>query len=98
MHASGKKARDVKGFYGKRILQLYLELEHVQVIILYEQNHVKHWIDPLEFEAHKQEWEKNNVGLVFAHRHLDQEFHETQHKLEKTQEEEKEARKTLKDL
>ncbi len=51
----------------------------------------------MEFEAHKQEWEKNNVGLMFTRRQLDQEFRETQHKLEKTQEE-KEARETLKVL
>jgi hypothetical protein len=97
VHALAKKAKNVKGSYGKRILQLFLELEHVQVIILYEQKYAEHHIDPLEFEAHKQEWEKNNVGLVFAHRHLDQELHETQQKLEKIQDEE-EARETLKDL
>jgi hypothetical protein len=50
---------------------------------------------PLEFEAHKQEWEKNNVGLLFASRQLDQKLCETQQKLEKNQEEDKEARETL---
>ncbi len=68
MHASAKNAKDVKRSYGKNILQLYLELEHLQGIILYERKHVEHWIDLLEFEAHKQEWEKNNVGLVFVHK------------------------------
>jgi hypothetical protein len=54
-----------------------LELEHLQGIILYEREHVEHQIDPMEFEAHKQEWEKNNAKLVFIQRQLDQEFHET---------------------
>jgi hypothetical protein len=48
-----------------------LELEHLQGIILCEQERVEHQINPLEFEAHKQEWEKINSRLVFAERHLD---------------------------
>jgi hypothetical protein len=68
VHASTKKARDVKWSYGKWIQQLSLELEHLQGIIMYEWKRVKHWIDPLEFEAHKKEWEKNNVGFVFVQR------------------------------
>jgi hypothetical protein len=35
---------------------------------------------------------------MFAQRQLDKKFHETQQKLEKTQEEEKEAKETLKAL
>jgi hypothetical protein len=35
-------------------------------IILYEREHIEHQINPLEFEAHKQEWEKINSGLVFS--------------------------------
>jgi len=35
---------------------------------MYEQEHVTHRIDPLEFEAHKKEWEKNSASPVFAHR------------------------------
>ncbi len=58
---------------------------HLQGIILYKQEHIKHRINPFEFEAHEQEWEKNNAGLVFAQRQLDQELHETQQKLGKTQ-------------
>jgi hypothetical protein len=66
VHASTKKARDVKQSYGKIIWQMFLEFEHLQGIILYKQKCLEHWIDPLEFEAHKQEWETNNVGLVFV--------------------------------
>jgi hypothetical protein len=47
-------------------------------IILYEQERIEHQINPLEFEAHKQEWEKINSGLVFSQRNLDQEFHKIQ--------------------
>ncbi len=65
---------------------------------MYEQEHVEHCIDPFEFEAHKHEWEKNNARPVFAQRQLDQEFHETQQKLEKNQKEEKETREILKAL
>ncbi len=65
---------------------------------MYERECVEHQIDPLEFEAHNQEWEKNNVRLVFVQKQLDQKFHEIQHKLERTQEEEKEVRETLKAL
>ncbi len=97
VHASAKKARNMKQSYGKRIRKLFLELEHLHGIILYERKCTEHWIDPLKFEAHKQEWEKNNVGLVFVQRQLDQKLHETQQKLEKTQKEE-EARETLKAL
>ncbi len=43
-----------------------MELEHLQGKILYEWKHAKHRIDPLEFEALKQEWEINNVRLMFA--------------------------------
>ncbi len=57
VHASTKKMRDMKWSYGKRIQQLSLELKHLNNIILYEQKHTEHHIDPLEFEAHKQEWE-----------------------------------------
>jgi hypothetical protein len=35
---------------------------------MYEQEHTAHRIDPLEFEAHKEEWKKNSVGLMFAQR------------------------------
>jgi hypothetical protein len=52
----------------------------------------------LGFEAHKQEWEKNNARVMFAQRQLDQKLHEIQQKLEKTQEEEKKTRETLKAL
>jgi hypothetical protein len=38
------------------------------IIILYERKQAEHHIDPLEFEAHKQEWEKKNPSLVFAQR------------------------------
>jgi hypothetical protein len=38
---------------GKKINNFFLELEHLQGMILYEQERIKHWIDPLEFEAHK---------------------------------------------
>jgi hypothetical protein len=98
VHALAKKAKDVKQSYGKRFRQLSLELEHLHGIILYERKHVKHRIDPLEFETHKQEWEKNNASLVFVQRQLDQKLYETQQKLEKTQEGEKKARETLKVL
>jgi hypothetical protein len=84
VHALAKKVRDVKWSYGKKIRQFYLELEHMHNIILYRQERVEHQIDPLEFEAHKQEWEKNNVGLMFAQRQLDQKLHEIEQKLEKT--------------
>jgi len=63
VHALVKKARDVKWSSGKRILQLSLELEHLQGIILYERECVEHWIDPLEFEAHKQIGRKIMLGL-----------------------------------
>ncbi len=53
---------------------------------------------PWSLKAHKQKWEKNNARFVFAQRQLDQEFHETQQKLEKFQKEEKEARVILKAL
>jgi hypothetical protein len=76
VHALAKKMRDVKWSYGKRIRQFYLELEHMHDIILYKRKHAEHQIDPLEFEAHKQQWQKNNVGLVFAQRQLDQKLHE----------------------
>jgi hypothetical protein len=49
--------KDIKWSYGKRIQQLSLELKHLNNIILYEQKHIEHHIDPLEFEAHKHEWE-----------------------------------------
>jgi hypothetical protein len=54
IRALAKKVRDMKWSYGKRILQLSMQLEHLQGIILYEQEHNKHHIDPLEFETHKQ--------------------------------------------
>jgi len=57
IHASTKKMKDMKWSYGKRIQQLSLELKHLNNIILYEQKHIEHHIDPLEFEAHKHEWE-----------------------------------------
>jgi hypothetical protein len=41
---------------------------------------------------------KNNAGLVFAQRQLDQKFHEIQHTLENFEEKEKETRETLKAL
>jgi len=53
VHASTKKAKDVKWSYGKRIWQLSLQLEHLHGIILYERECAKHHIDPLDFEAHK---------------------------------------------
>jgi len=53
IHALVKKVRDVKRSYGKIIWQLSLELEHLQGIILYKQKRFEHYIDPLEFEAHK---------------------------------------------
>jgi len=92
------KAKDVKQFYRKKIQQLSLELEHLQGIILYEREHVEHCIDLFELEAHKHKWENNNVGFMFVERQLDQEFHETQQKLEKNQKEEKEAREIVKAL
>ncbi len=66
IHASTKKMKDMKWSYGGKNQQLLLELEHLQGIILYEQECAEHRIDPLKFEAHNQEWEKNNVGLLFA--------------------------------
>jgi hypothetical protein len=41
------------------------------------------------------EWEKNNVGLIIVQRQLDQELHEIQQRLDKTQLKEKETRRTL---
>jgi hypothetical protein len=40
VHAFSKKVRDVKQSYGKRIRQLSLKLEHLQGILLYEQDTV----------------------------------------------------------
>ncbi len=98
VHASTKKVRDVKRSYKKNNPTTFLKLERVQGITLYERERAEHCIDPLEFEAHKQEWEKNNVGLMFTQRQLDQKLHETHQKLEKTQVEEKEVKQTLKVL
>ncbi len=67
IHASTKQTKDVKRSYGKKI-QLSLELECLQNIIMYEQEHTAHRIDPLEFEAHKKEWEKNSACHMFGQR------------------------------
>jgi hypothetical protein len=31
---------------------------------MHEQEHAEQHIDPLDFEAHRQEWERNNAGFV----------------------------------
>jgi len=62
---------------------------------MFEPKSAEHRIDLLEFEAHMQEWEKNNVGFIIVQRQLDQEPHEIQQRLEKTQMKEKETRRNL---
>ncbi len=52
VHASTKKARDVKRSSGGKNQQLPLEVEHLQGVVLYEWKHVEWHIDPLEIEAH----------------------------------------------
>jgi hypothetical protein len=59
-------------------LTISLELERLQGVILCEQECARQHIDPFELESHKQEWKRNNVGLVIGQRQLDQNLHETQ--------------------
>jgi hypothetical protein len=66
VHALTNKTKDVKWSYGNKIWQLSLELEHLHGIILYEWEHHEHQIDPLKFETHKQEHEKNNARPMFG--------------------------------
>lgn len=68
IHPSTKKTKDVKRSYGKRIWQLSLEVECLHGVIMYEQKHVEQHIDPLDFEAHWQEWERNIAGFIVVKR------------------------------
>jgi hypothetical protein len=68
IHVLAKKTKDVKRSYGKKVRQLSLEVECLHVIIMYEQDHAEQYIDPLDFEAHWQEWERNNVRFVVVKR------------------------------
>ncbi len=70
-------------------------MECLKGVIICEQKNVEQHIDPLKFETHNHKWERNIVGLVIALRWLDQELHEIQQKLEKTQVDEKELNGTL---
>jgi hypothetical protein len=68
IHVLAKKTKDVKRSYGKKVRQLSLEVECLHGIIMYEQDHAEQHIDPQDFEAHWQEWERNNVRFVVVKR------------------------------
>ncbi len=59
-------------------MTIFLELEHLQGVILCKQECVKQHINPFELESHKQKWKRNNIGDVIGRRQLDQNLHETQ--------------------